>query len=62
MLNKEDRIQIALGLKFFCCRCGMVKDKEKYNGNYYKSPICISCEAKLGVKNDYKYVIPLFLS
>ena len=49
-LNKEDKIQIALGLKFRCTKCKKVKEKWKMwttdkpvRASLWKSPICDEC-------------------
>ena len=49
MITEEDKVQIALGLKFYCVCCEKVRDaKDKFPGAiYYGEIICIECAYNL---------------
>ena len=49
-MNKEERIQIALGLKFLCIKCKKVKDNKRVWATEFISlrdgTICMKCVSK----------------
>ena len=44
-MTKEDKIQIALGLKFFCYHCKKVREitYKSFDATYYGEAVCINC-------------------
>ena len=42
-MSKEDRIQIALGLKFHCVSCHNTLLKALYVGTLFGDPVCGKC-------------------
>ena len=42
-MSKEDRIQIALGLKFNCASCSRILLRVFYVGTLFGDPVCGKC-------------------
>ena len=42
-MTKEDKIQVALGLKFQCSDCKTMRDRSEYIGTWYGATVCSTC-------------------
>lgn len=53
-MNKENRIQVALGLKRYCNDCNNVLEMDKFfspDNKFFSQKYCIECERTYMLKN-----------